>query len=76
MTATSVRDERLVPAQPVGWLARLTSSLFGRRLSFPPATHRVTVRRVTVPMRDGIRLDADLFIPIGQSRGTMLVRSP
>lgn len=64
-------------ARPVGALSRLASRLFARRFRFPPATRDATVRRVSVPMRDGVLLDADLFQPTtGGSRATILVRSP
>jgi putative CocE/NonD family hydrolase len=76
MPATVVNQETEGPARPVGRVSRWLSVFFGRRLSFPPATNLVTVRRVAVPMRDGVRLDADLLTPLGTSRATMLVRSP
>ncbi|GFG76424.1 hydrolase [Mycobacterium botniense] len=47
-------------------------------LGLPPATTGYTVRRVRVPMRDGIELLADHYAPTsaGTPGGTLLVRGP
>lgn len=63
------------------WLQRLTTSLLERALpGMPPATHRYEVRRdLAVPMRDGVELLGDLFLPVepaGSTAPTMLIRSP
>ncbi|KLO29159.1 CocE/NonD family hydrolase [Mycobacterium haemophilum] len=49
----------------------------GGLLGLPRATTRYTVRRVQVPMRDGIGLVADHYAPLTSSpAGTVLVRGP
>lgn len=49
----------------------------GGLLGLPRATTRYTVRRVHVPMRDGIGLVADHYAPItSRPAGTVLVRGP
>lgn len=47
-------------------------------IRWPRATHRVEVRRdLPVPMRDGVTLLADRYVPVGAVRPpTVLVRSP
>ncbi|MCV7197043.1 CocE/NonD family hydrolase [Mycobacterium angelicum] len=49
----------------------------GRLLGLPPATARYCVRRVAIPMRDGVDLVADHYAPItDEPAGTLLVRGP
>lgn len=46
-------------------------------LKLPRATSAYTIERdLAVPMRDGVRLLADHYVPSGTPRGTLLVRSP
>jgi putative CocE/NonD family hydrolase len=57
--------------------ARVVDRLLGRALGLPSATAGYTVERdVRVPMRDGVELLADHYVPAGPVRGTLLVRSP
>jgi len=56
---------------------RLAARTLGRLLKLPAATSDYAVRRdVPVPMRDGVTLLADHYVPTGTPRGTVLVRSP
>ena len=58
-------------------LATVGSNAVGGMLGLPRATTRYTVRRVRVPMRDGIDLVADHYAPTTSSpAGTLLVRGP
>ena len=50
-------------------LARLLALPLGR------SDYRLT-RDVRVPMRDGIELLTDVYRPVGESRGTLLIRTP
>ena len=57
--------------------ARVVDRLLGRKLGLPSATGSYTVRRdVQIPLRDGVTLLADHYVPGGAVRGTILVRSP
>jgi len=48
-----------------------------RILTLPKATHRYrTIENVSIPMRDGVELLADVLIPLGEPKGTVLFRSP
>lgn len=48
-----------------------------RVLKLPKASHRYrTIDDVPIPMRDGIELLADVLVPLGESKGTVLFRSP
>lgn len=48
-----------------------------RILTLPKATHRYrTIDNVPIPMRDGVELLADILVPLGESKGTVLFRSP
>lgn len=73
MNLTSIR-----PAQPaLHTVAHLGGKALGRLLGLPPATTDYTVRRVRVPMRDGVQLVADHYAPATASpAGTLLVRGP
>lgn len=50
-------------------VARLLSLPLGR------SDYRLT-RDVRVPMRDGVELLTDVYQPVGESRGTLLIRTP
>src|SRR5215813_12837704 len=57
----------------------ITSQIVGRLLKLPPVeTRKVGVKRnIGVPMRDGVNLLADHYVPVGLGRRpTILVRSP
>jgi putative CocE/NonD family hydrolase len=66
------------PAQPaLHTLQHLGGKAAGRLLGLPPVTTDYTVRRVRVPMRDGVQLAADHYEPATASpAGTLLVRGP
>lgn len=73
MSVTSIR-----PAQPaLHTLKHLGGKALGRLLGLPPATTDYTVERVRVPMRDGVELVADHYVPATPAAaGTLLVRAP
>ncbi|OBH03109.1 CocE/NonD family hydrolase [Mycobacterium sp. E3247] len=73
MSITSTRA-----AQPTLHTVRhLGAKTAGRLLRLPPATAEYTVRRVRVPMRDGVDLVADHYAPnTAPAAGTLLVRGP
>jgi len=45
-------------------------------LRLPGPTSRYAVSRVSIPMRDGVELIADHYVPAGQPVGTLLLRGP
>src|ERR1700677_319188 len=63
-------------------LHTLTTKFAGRALRLmlrlPAPTTAYTVRRVQIPMRDGVELIADHYMPAGdtQPAGTLLARGP
>ncbi|MEV7625834.1 CocE/NonD family hydrolase [Actinoplanes sp. NPDC089786] len=58
-------------------MARLLDRLATRLLKLPPATTGYTVTKdLRVPMRDGVTLAADLFRPVAEAAGTILIRGP
>ncbi|ORA08908.1 CocE/NonD family hydrolase [Mycobacterium arosiense] len=73
MSTTLIR-----PAQPtLHTLRHLGGKAAARLLGLPPETTDYTVRRVRVPMRDGVQLVADHYAPAtGSPTGTLLVRGP
>jgi uncharacterized protein len=58
--------------------SRLAGRALGRVLRLPPPTTSYTVSRVAIPMRDGVELVADHYVPAGDTEpvGTLLVRGP
>ncbi|MEU0567285.1 CocE/NonD family hydrolase [Nonomuraea sp. NPDC005983] len=51
--------------------------MLSRRLGLRAATSEYTInRRVRIPMRDGVELLADHYAPVGDSVGTVMIRSP
>lgn len=60
-------------AHPLRWLVDRTLSGV---LDLPPAENRYDVREVRVPMRDGVELVTDHYVPRSRARGTLLVRGP
>jgi len=55
---------------------RLGDRVTGRLLGLPKPTGGYLVRRLTVPMRDGVELVADHYAPRRDPVGTLLVRCP
>jgi uncharacterized protein len=45
-------------------------------LGLPAPTSAYTISRVSIPMRDGVELVADHYVPAGEPVGTLLVRGP
>ncbi|MGV0851426.1 CocE/NonD family hydrolase [Mycolicibacterium phlei] len=73
MTASSVA----APAAPPSPARRFAGRAASRLLRLPPYTCDYTVRRVQVPMRDGVELRADHYAPTtSDPAGTLLVRCP
>jgi putative CocE/NonD family hydrolase len=58
--------------------ARLAGRALGRRLGLAAPTNSYTVSRVAIPMRDGVELVADHYVPTADTEpvGTLLVRGP
>ena len=55
----------------------LWDAVGARVLTLPRATHRYrTLEDLRIPLRDGIELLADVLIPAGEQKGTLLFRSP
>jgi putative CocE/NonD family hydrolase len=73
VTTASVQPVRAKLRTKAG---RAGGRALGGLLRLPPATAGYTVRRVRVPMRDGIDLLADHYAPTGTPVGTLLVRGP
>jgi putative CocE/NonD family hydrolase len=56
---------------------RLADTVAGRVLRLPDAPGDYAVARdQRIPARDGVELLADVYLPAGRSRGTVLLRSP
>jgi uncharacterized protein len=55
---------------------RFAGGALGRMLRLPGPTSRYTVSRVSIPMRDGVELIADHYVPAGEPVGTLLLRGP
>ena len=57
---------------------RFAGRVLGRTLRLPAPTTGYTVSRVAIPMRDGVELVADHYVPAGDTEpvGTLLVRGP
>ncbi|BCO46852.1 CocE/NonD family hydrolase [Mycobacterium intracellulare] len=68
----------MVKAIKPGFGASLFDRAVASRSKLPKATHRFRIERdLAVPMRDGITLLADHYVPAGtQGRGTILMRTP
>ena len=73
MTTTSARPGgsalRTLPT-------RLAGGALGRMLRLPASSSRYTVSTVAIPMRDGVELLADHYVPAGEHVGTVLMRGP
>jgi uncharacterized protein len=57
---------------------RFAGRALGRMLRLPAPTTGYTVSRVAIPMRDGVELVADHYVPTGDTEpvGTLVVRGP
>src|SRR5829696_6406323 len=56
---------------------RALDAVTARILKMPPGHRDYTVTQaVRVPMRDGVELLTDIYEPVGQSLGTLLIRTP
>ena len=59
------------------WLRRALDAGAARIFKMPPGHHDYTLTRaVRVPMRDGVELLTDIYVPVGKSLGTLLIRTP
>jgi putative CocE/NonD family hydrolase len=67
-----------VTGEPLPRATRLAAAAVGRRWKLPPATTPVRVLRdEAVPMRDGVVLRADVYLPAtAEQHPTVLLRSP
>ena len=65
-------------ARPIGPVRELTGAVLGRRWGLPARRNRVrVVRALGVPMRDGVTLLADHYVPLtAEPVPTILVRCP
>ena len=56
---------------------RAADASIARILKMPPGHHDYVVTpAVRVPMRDGVELLTDVYSPVAESRGTLLIRTP
>ena len=75
-TPTSAGTSPLV-TKPRRWAPRAIERAYGRKLGLRPATHRYgAATSIAVPMRDGVELMTDVYLPEGTAHGTILVRCP
>ena len=71
-----MRTNNHAPSRPPP-LTRAVERLAGSVLRLPPPTNAYTVaREVRIPLRDGVELAADLYRPVTEPAGTVLVRGP
>lgn len=56
--------------------SRAAGHALGRLMDLPRPTTGYTVNRVAIPMRDGVELLADHYIPTAKPLGTVLLRGP
>ncbi|MDT7790261.1 MAG: uncharacterized protein QOF58_8680 [Pseudonocardiales bacterium] len=60
-----------------GLFTRVVSAVHRKAIGLPPGAVPYTVERgVRVPTADGAQLVTDLYRPLGEARGTILIRSP
>ena len=63
--------------QRAGRVARVVGALHRKALGLPPGGAPYTIERgVRVPTRDGAALITDLYAPVGEAHGTILIRTP
>jgi uncharacterized protein len=72
MTLENPKQQTQAQARPA---RPLLDRLFARR-SHLPSIRAYTVRSVRIPLRDGIDLGADLYLPAGEMKGVLLFRGP
>ncbi|MBB5365402.1 CocE/NonD family hydrolase [Deinococcus humi] len=63
-------------ATPPTRFARVIDTITTRSMKLPGGLPYTVTQGVRVPMRDGAELLADLYTPVGEVRGTLLVRLP
>ena len=70
-------DAHNMTPQPRTRRRRALDAAIPRALKMPPGHRDYTViRGLRVPMRDGVELFTDVYEPVGQSLGTLLIRTP
>src|SRR5215212_8564265 len=75
MTGESSNKQTITP-QPRTRRRRALDAAIPRALKMPPGHRDYTViRALRVPMRDGVELLTDAYEPVGQSLGTLLIRT-
>lgn len=75
MTGESSNAHNMTP-QPRTRGRRALDAAIPRALKMPPGHRDYTViRALRVPMRDGAELLTDVYEPVGQSLGTLLIRT-
>ncbi len=76
MKGVSSNDESGIPRGRTR-RRRVFDAATARLLKMPPGTHDYTlIPAVRVPMRDGVELLTDVYVPVARSRGTVLTRTP
>ena len=74
MTGMSGNGEGLTPRAR---RRRALDVAAARIFKMPPGHHDYTLTpAVRVPMRDGVELLTDIYVPVGKSLGTLLIRTP
>src|SRR5215203_3142736 len=74
MTGMLSNAERISPRART---RRALDAGVARAFRVPPGHRDYTVTRaLRVPMRDGVELLTDVYAPVGQSLGTLLIRTP
>lgn len=78
MTSTSATSAPPTGSALRSLTARLAGRALGRTLRLAAPTNSYTVSRVAIPMRDGVELVADHYVPAADTEpvGTLLVRGP
>ncbi|MFJ6081406.1 CocE/NonD family hydrolase [Streptomyces sp. NPDC092369] len=67
----------MAASRAAGPLARALGALHGKAVGLPPARTRYRIRTaLRVPTRDDAELLTDHYMPEGEARGTVLIRSP
>ncbi len=68
----------MIVGERPGFTTRVLDRAVAWRWKLPKATHRFRIERdLAIPMRDGITLLADHYVPVDtEGRGTILIRTP
>jgi putative CocE/NonD family hydrolase len=67
----------MAKSRRAGRIARVVGAIQRKAFGLPPGGTPYTVeRRLRVPTADGAQLITDLYAPVGESRGTVLIRTP